>query len=172
VQAFTGGIGGAELELAQQCAKRDGHFHVGEGRTDTATDTAAVWNPRVVVRRVADESVGFERLGVGEAVLGGVRERDAGENGVALRNDPLPQLDPGLRHPNGAVDHRAGALHLPDRGLHQLGTSRVDLGGQPREQPWVAAQPLDGPRQRRRGRFVAGSEQGQQLVGDMVIGDR
>ena len=61
---------------------------------------------------------GLNDFGVGEVVLGSVRQRDAGNDGVALGNDPLPQPDPGLGHPGGAVDHRAGALHLPDRGLH------------------------------------------------------
>ena len=73
-------------------------------------------------------------------------QSDADHQVGVLRNDPVPQSDSRLCAPHRGVENRPGALHFPDRGLPQFRSAGVDFLGQPRQQLWMAAQPLQLPR--------------------------
>ena len=116
--------------------------------------------------------VRVERRRVREALFRVVGQLDADDDVGALRNDPVAQPDSRLRAPCRAVENRPGALHFPDRGLPQFGSAGVGFLSQPRQQLGMAAQPLQRPGHRSSGCLVTGAEQGQQLVGDVLIRDR
>ena len=169
---FTRGIGWHQTEFAQQHAQNDVGFQVGESRTDATVDPAAERDPRHRLGGCAHVAVRIERRRVREVPFGVVRQLDADDDVGALRKNPLAQANSRLRAPGGAVEHRSGALHFPDRGLPQFGAAGVGFVGQSLTQVWMPAQPLQRPGQRRGGGLVTGTQQGEQLVGDVLIGDR
>ena len=69
VNSFARGMCGAEIEFAQQCPQRHVHLHIGECGADVTPDTSAERNPGMGVGVASEESVGVERLGVGEILL-------------------------------------------------------------------------------------------------------
>ncbi len=85
---------------------------------------------------------------------------------VAAERERLAHRAPGER------DHRTCALDLADRRLAQRLAAGVDLLDQAREQRWVAADPLDRPRERVRRRLVPGDEHRHELVADLGVAHR
>ena len=169
---LTWRIGWRETEFAQQHAQNDVRLQVGESGTDATVDAATERDPCHGLRGRAHVAVRVERPRVREVAFGGVSQLDADDDVGALRKDPLAQPDSRLRSARRSVQHRAGALHFPDRGLPQFATAGIRLVGKPLAQVWVPAQPFQRPGQRRRGGLVTGTQQRQQLVGDVLVGDR
>ena len=66
----------------------------------------------------------------------------------------------------GDGQHRARAQHLLH---HGVGVARLVVA-QAREHVRVAGEPLERPRERAGGRLVAGGEEGDELVAQLVVG--
>src|ERR1700744_4590558 len=100
---------------------------MGERRTDAAIDAAAKGDPGGRLTCAAQVPVWVERPRVGEVVFGFVSKLDADDDVRTFRKNPLSQPDSSLGSPCGAVKHGPGALHFPNRGFTQLGSTRVSF---------------------------------------------
>ena len=145
--SFVRRIGWRETQFAQQCAQGDVHLHVGERRADTTVDAAAERNPR----GRASAPVPTNRSGLNDAASGKLSSTSWASRilTIMLVSSGMTQSPNRIRvfvRRTAAVENRPGALHFPDRGLPQFRSAGVDFLGQPRQQLWMAAQPLQLPR--------------------------
>jgi len=160
-----------QLEVAQHGAQDDIDLELGEGGAEAATDAAAERDPGVGVGLAAEVAVGVEAFAALVETPVFVQRHDPGDDPRPGGQPPLPHLERLHHVAAGGADHRPHPQHLVGGGEPQLVLLPLGLGLQPPQDLRVAAQPLDRPGERRRGRLVAGDQQGQQLVGGLAVVD-
>ena len=111
----------------------------------------------------------IEPVRVGEFLGAAVHLGQRNDDRVALRDGVLAEVERGRVHvASGEVDDGTHPLHLEDDSLPVLVVLGVGLGGQPGQHVGVAADALEGPTQRGGGGLVAGGEQREQFVADVL----
>ncbi len=166
-------VRGAQRAGAQQLAHHDAHLEHRKAGAEAAAATAAEGDPGVGAGLLVEEALGPEGVGVGVDVGVVVDQVAVGDEAAAGRVGPAADLDRlGDVARRDVGQDRTGAQRLLDRRGHVRVVVAVHLVDEPRQHLRLAQQPLERPRQRGGRRLVAGDEEGEQLVADLLLAHR